>query len=153
MARNRVIGVENRLPWRLPADLGRFKRLTMGHVIIMGRKTHESIGRPLPGRRTIVLSRDPGYRAEGVAVAGSLEAALERCEHENEVFVVGGEAVYREALPLADRLYVTWIDADVEGDVLFPPFDIHSWRLCSEESPPRDDDTALPFSFRVYERR
>ncbi len=153
MARNRVIGHMNRLPWKLPADLKRFKQLTMGHVIVMGRRTHESIGRALPGRRTYVLSRDRDYGAEGVTVVASLDAALDRCADEDEVFVVGGEAVFREALPRADRIYLTWIDADFEGDVVFPDVDLHAWALRSEEEHPADDQTPFGFSFRVYERR
>ena len=153
MARNRVIGHGNRLPWKLSADLRRFKRLTMGHVIIMGRRTHESIGRALPGRRTFVLSRTRGYEAEGVTVVESLDAALARCPDEDEVFVVGGEAVYREALPRADRIYLTWIDADFEGDVVFPDLDLHSWSLRSEEHHEPDDETPFGYSFRLYERR
>ena len=153
MSRNGVIGRDNRLPWRLPADLRRFKRLTLGHAIIMGRKTHESIGKPLPGRRTLVLSRDPDYRDEGVTVASSLAEALALCEGEEEVFVVGGESVYREALPLADRLYLTWIDADFEGDVVFPTVDLYSWSLHIAEDHEPDDESPLGYSFRIYERR
>ncbi len=174
MAENRVIGRDGELPWHLPADLKHFKKLTLGHVVIMGRKTHESIvrrlGRPLPKRRSVVLSRDPGYSAggpaqhretPGVEVASSLEQALELAAGEcavtpeggkRNVFVIGGAAVFAEALPLADRLHLTRVHAEVEGDVFFPDFDTGTWLLVSEERHQADQRHAYPFSFQVYER-
>lgn len=152
MADNRVIGRDGDLPWHLPADLARFKKLTVGHTIVMGRKTFESIGRPLPRRRSVVVSRDPGYRAEGAEVAGSLEEALELTAGDGEVFVIGGAAVFAEALPRADRLYLTRVHAEVEGDVVCPPLDDGSWRMVGEERHEADERHAHPFTFQVYDR-
>jgi dihydrofolate reductase len=144
-ARNRVIGAGNRLPWHLPEDLPRFKRLTMGAPVIMGRKTHESIGKVLPGRRNIVVTRQTGARFEGCEVAGSLEAALALAADAPEVFVIGGAELYRLALPRADRLYLTLIDADYAGDAFFPEIDPAEWRETSRE--PR-----AGFAFVTYQR-
>jgi dihydrofolate reductase len=125
VARNGVIGRGNALPWHVPEDLKHFRQVTTGHAILMGRRTHESIGRPLPGRRNIVVSRQPDLRIEGCEVAPSLEAAigLARQGGDEMPMVIGGAAVYRDALPHATRLYLTEIDRDVEGDVFFPSFD------------------------------
>ncbi len=177
-AENRVIGRDGRLPWHLPADLKRFKKLTLGQVVIMGRKTHESIverlGRPLPRRRSLVLSRDPAYRAPGAEVASSLEQALELAAGaappetgtakksqrdvtpkggKRKIFVIGGAAVFAEALSLADRLYLTRVHAEVEGDVLLPEIDMESWRLVSEDRRAADERHAHAFSFLIYDRR
>lgn len=145
MAGNRVIGAGNRLPWHLPADLQRFKRLTMGAPVIMGRKTHESIGRALPGRRNIVVTRRPGASWDGCEVAGSLDAALAAARDAPEVFVIGGAELYAAVLPRADRLYLTLIDADYPGDTLFPEFDAADWRETARE--PGDG-----FAFVTFER-
>jgi dihydrofolate reductase len=145
LARNRVIGTGNRLPWHLPEDLRRFKRLTMGAPVIMGRKTHESIGKPLPGRRNIVVTRQPGARWEGCEVAGSLEAALAAAGDAPEVFVIGGAELYAAALPRADRLHLTLIDAEYEGNAFFPAFDPADWRETAREPGPE-------FTFVTYER-
>ena len=165
VAENRVIGRDGRLPWYLPADLKYFKKLTRGHTVIMGRKTHESIierlGKPLPKRRSLVLSRDPSYQAPGVEVAASLEQALELAggepgvtleAGERNIFVIGGAAVFAEALPQADRLYLTRVHAEVEGAVFFPEIDAESWRLISEERHETDERHAYPFSFLVFDR-
>jgi dihydrofolate reductase len=152
VARNGVIGRDNDLPWRLPADLRRFKRLTMGHSVIMGRRTFESIGRPLPGRRFVVLSRRADFRPEGVAVAASLDAALGACAGEDEVFVIGGARLFAEALPRADRLYLTRVDAEPAGDVVFPALDPAAWRLREEEAYLGDAEHAHAMVFQVYER-
>jgi dihydrofolate reductase len=153
MAENGVIGRGNRLPWHLPLDLRRFKELTWGHPLIMGRLTFESIGRPLPGRLSVVLSRNPGWNPPpGARRARSLEEALALCGKAEEAFVVGGEAVYRLALPLAHRLHLTLIHADVDGDRHFPPFSTDDWSLVEEESHPADDRHAYPFTFRTYHR-
>lgn len=155
LAENRVIGRQGNLPWHLPADLRRFKALTMGHTLVMGRRTFESIGRALPGRRSLVLSRDPDYRpAAEVEVVGSLEEALDRARAagEDEVFIIGGAEVYRAALPLAHRLYLTLVHAEVEGDVRFPEVDLGEWRLLEERHRPPADDNPLPHTFRVYAR-
>lgn len=153
VAENGVIGREGRLPWRLPEDLRRFKRLTLGHAIVMGRRTCASIGRALPGRRSIVLSRDARFAPAGMEVARSLDAALAACAGEDEVFVIGGESLFREALPRADRLYLTRVHADLPGDVHFPALDEASWRLVASEPHPADSDHAHAFTFLTYHRR
>jgi dihydrofolate reductase len=151
MAENRVIGRHNALPWHLPADLRRFKALTMGHAVIIGRKTFEAIGRVLPGRRWVVLTRDAAWRHSGVETATGLDGALATLAGEAEVFVAGGAEVYALALARADRLYVTLIHADVEGDARFPAFDPSRWRLVEDERHDADARHALPYSFRRYE--
>jgi dihydrofolate reductase len=152
MAANRVIGVENRLPWHLPEDLQHFKALTMGHHIVMGRKTYESIGRLLPGRTTVIVTRQPDYRVEGATVAHSLEAALESAANDDEVFVIGGAELYRAALPVADRIYLTTVDATPGGDTLMPDFDIGEWREISTESFKADGKHAHDYRFAILER-
>ena len=125
MAANRVIGRTGQLPWHLPGDLARFKRITMGYPLIMGRKTFESIGRALPGRRTIVLSRQADYRAAGCRVVNGLDEALKLVWDDDEVFICGGEQIYRQALPLAQRIYLTELDRAVAGDSFFPEIPEH----------------------------
>jgi len=120
MARNRVIGRDGAIPWSIPADLIRFRELTMGHTLVFGRKTFESIGRPLPGRRCVVVTRQPGYGAAGCEVVGSMGEALSLCNESEEIFIAGGEEIYRETLPFAQRLYISFIDLDAEGDARFP---------------------------------
>jgi dihydrofolate reductase len=157
VAENGVIGRDGKLPWHLSDDLRRFRELTMGHTIVMGRRTWESIGRALPGRRTIVVSRQPGYRidADGAAVAASLDEALRMVEAagDDDVFVVGGAGLYREAIPRADRLYVTRVLAKVDGDTSFPPYDPSGWRLISTACHPVDAKNEFPFRFEAYERK
>ncbi|HYO72378.1 MAG TPA: dihydrofolate reductase [Archangium sp.] len=150
MATNRCIGRDNTLPWRLPADLKRFKQLTMGHTLVMGRKTYESIGRPLPGRSTVVVTRQRDYAPEGVQVAHSLEQALELARGD-EVFIAGGADLYRQAMAHVRRLYLTRIGRDYEGDTFFPEVDLSGWRLLAEEHHPATA-TEPPFSFLTYER-
>jgi dihydrofolate reductase len=150
LARNRVIGVGNRLPWRLPEDLARFKRLTMGAPVIMGRKTRESIGRPLPGRRNIVVTRAREASWEGCVVAHSLADALALARDAGEAFVIGGAELYAQALPGADRLYLTLIDADYAGDAWFPEFDAAAWREVARASGVSAD--GVGYAFVDYER-
>lgn len=155
MAANGVIGRDNGLPWRLPADLRLFKKLTMGHALILGRKTYESIGRPLPGRRMIVITRRPDWwtpGAEGVEVVHSLEEALSLAAGDGEVFVAGGGEIYREALPRADRIYLTQVEAEVDGDTRFPDFDPSDWKIVEEEHHEPDTQHAFPFTFRTLDR-
>ncbi len=141
MAANRCIGRDGRLPWQLPEDLQRFKQLTMGHSLLMGRKTFESIGRPLPGRTSYVLSRTPGFSIQGCRVVSDLEHAIDAAERagENELFICGGEDVYRQALPLCERIYLTQLEREVEGDRFFPevPEDqfqrVRHLRICAGE--------------------
>jgi len=150
LARNRVIGVGSHLPWRLPEDLARFKRLTMGAPVIMGRKTRESIGRPLPGRRNIVVTRERAATWEGCVVAHSLDEALALADDAPEAFVIGGAELYAQALPRAARLYLTLIDADYAGDAWFPEFDAAAWREVARESGVSAD--GLGYAFVDYER-
>ncbi|OGA21578.1 MAG: hypothetical protein A3I01_06375 [Betaproteobacteria bacterium RIFCSPLOWO2_02_FULL_65_24] len=157
LSRNRVIGRDKQLPWRLSEDLRRFRELTMGHPVIMGRKTYESIlmtlGGPLPGRMNIVVTRSPDYQAPGCRLAASVQSALDRAREAapgGEVFVVGGAEIYRLALPFADRLYLTEIHADVEGDAWFPALDAEEWRETSRESRESQD---FRYDFATYERR
>lgn len=132
VTRNGVIGRDNDLVWRDRDDLQRFKRLTMGHVLVMGRKCYDSIGRPLPGRTTVVVSRQPAWSAGGVTVAHSLDEALKRADGK-EVYVAGGGEIYAQTLPLADRLELTEVDSDADGDILFPEVDWSQWRETARE--------------------
>ena len=154
VSENGVIGRGGRLPWHLADDLRRFKRLTMGHSIVMGRKTWESIGRPLAGRRMLVISRQADYRADGVKVAASLDRALEIAvaAGDDEVFVIGGAEVYRLAMPRADRLYLTRVDTEIDGDTHFPQVDWSQWRLAESERHAASDRNDHAFTFECYER-
>lgn len=158
MARNRVIGRDNELPWHLPEDLRHFRQLTMGKPLVMGRRTWQSIGRPLPGRPSLVVSRDPAFAAEGAEVFANLSAALERAgvlaeqAGVGEIMVIGGAQVYAEALPRAARLYVTEVHAEVPGDTWFPAFEGADWQeLAREEYPPAEGRPG--FAFVQYESR
>ena len=151
MADNGVIGRDGGLPWRLPRDLQEFKRRTWGHTLVMGRKTWDSIGRALPGRRSIILSRQEGFSPEGAEVARSFEEALLMAAGE-EVFVIGGAEVYRRALPRARFLYRTHIHQEIDGDVVFPEVDWSRWSKVEERSFEADDRHAYPYSFEVFER-
>ncbi len=152
MSENRVIGRDGALPWHLPTDLARFKSITTGHTVIMGRKTFESVGQPLPNRRTIVITRNNDYQCAGVFIAHSLDEALDHAAREDEIFILGGEAVYQMALSRADCLYLTIIHATIEGDTYFPTFDFDDWKLVEDERHEADDRHAYAFSFRRYER-
>lgn len=150
VARNGVIGRDNDLPWRLPDDLKRFKAITLGKPVVMGRKTFESIGRPLPGRENRVITRQLGFEAPGCRVFANLEEAL--TGPEDEVMVIGGGQIYAEALPLAGRLYLTEVEVEVEGDAYFPEIDPVEWREVSRETHAPDERHAYAFVFRVLER-
>jgi dihydrofolate reductase len=152
MASNRVIGANNQLPWRLPADLARFKRITMGHALVMGRKTYESIGRPLPGRTMIVVTRQRGYAPEGVKVAHSVDEALALAQGDDEVFIIGGAELFAQTMDRIDRLYLTLIEREVPGDVSFPEVDLSTWKLIEQEHHPAATPEALPYAFLTYER-
>ena len=152
MAKNRVIGYENKMPWHLPAELAYFKRITTGHPIIMGRKTFESIGRPLPNRRNIVVSRNTSFHSPGVEVANSLENALALCANEN-AFVIGGASLYAEALAITQKLYITEIDADLVGDTFFPSIDNSVWKEASREVRSNDEKNIYDLQFVVLQRR
>ncbi|WP_446891672.1 type 3 dihydrofolate reductase [Aeromonas veronii] len=155
MAHDRVIGKDNQMPWHLPADLAHFKRVTLGKPVLMGRKTFESIGRPLPGRRNLVISRNPDYQAEGIEVVGSVEAALALLAGSSveELMVIGGGHLYAEMLPSADCLYLTRIDLAVEGDTRFPAFDDGQWQRIACESHSADEKNPHPYSFETWQRR
>lgn len=151
-ANNRIIGKDNDMPWHLPADLQYFKKITLGKPIIMGRKTFESIGRPLPGRRNIVISRDVNYTADGVDTVTSVDAALTLVECVDEVMVIGGGAIYKHCINAANRLYITHIDADISGDTQFPEFDLTVWKKVSTEVRLADEKNEYNLNFCVYER-
>lgn len=150
IAENGVIGGKNELLWHIPDDLKRFKRITSGHSVIMGRKTFESIGKPLPNRRNIVITRNPEFGVDGVEVANSLGAALEMTKIEDEVFVIGGGEIYRQALPLATKLYITRVNDTYEGDTYFPEIPINEWLLVSSEK--GNPTTGPGYTFEEYVR-
>ncbi len=153
MASNRTIGINNTLPWRIPEDLKRFKAMTMGHHIIMGRKTYDSIGKPLPGRTTVIVTRNPALKVEGCLVARSLQEAIAACRGDDEIFVVGGAELYAQALPFADTLYLTEIRQDVAGDAHFPAFDRATWTETSREQCSQREPQQLDYDFVTYTRK
>ncbi len=154
MADNRVIGIENRLPWKLPADMKWFRQNTMGKPIIMGRLTFESFGaKPLPGRRNIIISRNPSYTADGIDVYTSLEDALQSTQSNEETMIIGGMSLYKQALPLADRLYMTLIHANMEGDAWFPKFDLHEWQETAHSNFPADEKNPHAYSFITLDKQ
>lgn len=151
IAANGVIGTANTLPWRLPEDLKRFKKLTLGRPVIMGRKTYESIGRPLPDRHNIIVTRNASYHAQGCTIASSLNAALDACGlAHDEIFIIGGAQIYREAMPLAQRLYLTEIRREYAGDARFPDIRQGEWEETAREIHRTED--GLEFDFAVYDR-
>ncbi|HSM29272.1 MAG TPA: type 3 dihydrofolate reductase [Woeseiaceae bacterium] len=152
-SKNNVIGRDRGLPWHLPDDLRHFKRLTVGKPVIMGRRTFESIGRPLPDRRNIVMTRDANYAADGCDVVTSVEEALDAAQGAGEVMVIGGGQVYRDFLPHADRVYLTRVQADVEGDTYFRDIDRIRWRLVSSEHHDADEKHAYAFDLMEFERQ
>jgi len=158
-AQNRVVGINNTLPWHLPEDLKYFKRTTSGKAIIMGRKTYDSIGRPLPNRTNIVISRNSDFQADGVRVVASLEAAIELAKEVNfindvkEVMVIGGASIYEAALPMADRLYLTHVHAEIEGDAYFPEVNFKQWLEVSREDYQASDKNPYDYSFVVYDKK
>ena len=149
-AANHAIGKDNQLLWHLAEDLKRFKRLTSGHAIIMGRKTFESLPKALPHRTNIVISRNPSYRATGALVCENLEAALEACQKDPQPFIIGGGEIYKQALSLADTIELTRVYQDFEGDTFFPEIDPHQWKLIEEEK--NISEKGLPFSFQTYKK-
>ncbi len=153
MAKNRTIGVNNTLPWRCPEDLKHFKTLTMGHHMIMGRKTFDSIGKPLPGRTTVVVSRNNELKVEGCVVVHSLQEAIAACTEDPEIFVVGGAELYQQAISLVDTLYITEIQQEVEGDAHFPEFDMNAWRETAREVRSQETPQPLEYHFVTYRRK
>ncbi len=154
-ASNGVIGRDGIMPWHLPADLARFKRITLGKPVLMGRRTHESIGRPLPGRLNLVLSGDPGYRAEGCRIVRSLEEALDVAAEDRapELAIIGGGGVYAEAMPVADRIFLTRVHAAPEGDTFFPEVNPQEWEEVSREERAADERNPFDMSFLEFVRR
>lgn len=152
MAKNRVIGADGKIPWHLPNELQLFKRVTMGHHIIMGRKTFDSIGRLLPGRTTVIVTRQKDYAVAGAKVAHSLDAAVALCAGDDEIFVIGGGELYRAALPLADRVYLTVVDAEPAGDTRMPELESAQWRLAETEQFSKDERHAHDYRFEVHDR-
>jgi dihydrofolate reductase len=153
MAKNQVIGVNNTLPWHLPADLKHFRALTMGHHIVMGRKTYESIGKPLPGRTSVVVTRNANYAPRGVVTVNSLEAAIVACGDDEEIFVIGGAELYRQAIKFADRIYLTEIKADISGDAHFTELNRKMWQEVERVSHAPDEKNIYSYHFVVYDRK
>lgn len=151
MGRNNALGCKNRMPWYLPADFAYFKKVTMGQPVIMGRKTFESIGKPLPGRTNIIITRNKEFSYEGCVVVDSVEKARELTEGKN-AFIIGGAEIYKAFLPMADKLYITEIDEDFEVDTCFPEIDYSKWKLMSSEIGPKDEKNLFDYKFLVYER-
>lgn len=150
--KNRGLGFGNKLPWNLPDDLKRFKEITRGHSVIMGRKTYDSMGRLLPERRNILITRDTSYKVEGAEIAHSIEEAIEKVKDEAEAFVIGGGEILRLALPYVNKMYLTHVDADVPADSFFPEVNWEDWKVVSEEKHSKDDRHMYDFTFKVYEK-
>lgn len=153
MDRNRLIGNRNQLPWHLPADLAHFKKITLNKPILMGRKTYESIGRPLPGRQNIVLTHNRSLNIEGVTVVNSLEEAIESLKDASELMVIGGSTLYELALPQAQRMYLTYVDGEFEGDAWFPEFDENEWNISELVTQEPDEKNSYGCRFITYERK
>jgi dihydrofolate reductase len=153
VADNMVIGNKNSLPWNLPADMEYFKKATLGKTIIMGAKTFESIGKVLPNRKNIILSYDKSYKAEGCVIVTSIEQALKEVKEDEEVMIAGGASVYKQFLPLANRLYLTFIHHDFEGDAYFPEFDINQWKEIKRIDNQPDEKNLYSYSFVIFERK
>ncbi|CDT53112.1 dihydrofolate reductase [Vibrio coralliirubri] len=152
MTRDRVIGKDNEMPWHLPADFKWFKQCTMGKPIIMGRKTYESIGRPLPGRTNIVVSRDPELKIENVKTFTSIDDAIRSVSEAEEILIIGGDSIYTQTLKRADRLYVTIIDTGLEGDAFFPDYDLKDWNITHREMHYADDKNAYDMKFLILDK-
>ncbi|ENM5933727.1 type 3 dihydrofolate reductase [Vibrio mimicus] len=152
MAENRIIGKDNQMPWHLPADFAWFKRCTLGKPVIMGRKTYQSIGRPLPGRHNIVISRDESLQIDGVDVVASIDAALAKAGEVDEIMIIGGGSLYAACLPMANKLYITEINAELDGDTQFPAWG-SDWQECYRENYPADEKNTYAMDFVIFERK
>lgn len=153
MSENRVIGRDGDLPWHISTDLKRFKQITTGHTVIMGRKTYESVGKPLPNRTNIVITRQLNYNPAGVSIAASLDNAMKSAEEsEDEIFIIGGGEIYKQAVEKSHRLYLTIIQAEIEGDTFFPEINEEEWKVVEEERHPADKKNDYPFTFKTLER-
>jgi|SRR5690606_3100178 len=150
---NNAIGFNNQLLWHMPADLQFFKRTTTGHTIIMGRKTFESVGRPLPNRRNIIITRKKDYLASGIEITHSINDALNLCKDEDEVFIIGGAEIYQQSLAYCDRIYLTLVYGEFEADTYFPPISEDLWQLTSESYHKADDKNAFDYNFMIYEKK
>ncbi|MFW5442871.1 MAG: type 3 dihydrofolate reductase [Methylococcaceae bacterium] len=153
MANNRAIGLNNQMPWHLSADLKKFKQITMGSPILMGRKTFESIGKPLPGRTNIIISRNPTFQQQGCLVFNSLEKAIASCQNHDELFVIGGASLYGSILPKANNLYLTQINKDFSGDTFFPEINRNEWHEVAREDISDDHTVDFSYSFLKLEKR
>ncbi|MDH5425120.1 MAG: type 3 dihydrofolate reductase [Gammaproteobacteria bacterium] len=153
MDQNRLIGKDNALPWKIPADLQFFKKITMSKPIVMGRKTFESIGRPLPGRQNIIITRDKSFSAEGCDIAWSTEQALELAADAEEIMIIGGANIYQQFLERADRIYLTLVQSEFEGDAWFPDIDLRQWQQLEKEDHKADDKNEADYSFLVMQRK
>ncbi|AEY65246.1 dihydrofolate reductase [Clostridium sp. BNL1100] len=151
MGQNNALGCKNRMPWYIPADFSYFKKITMGKTVIMGRKTFESLGKPLPGRKNIVITRETGYSPEGCTTVNSIQKAMDYTGEE-EVFIIGGAEIYKEFLPIADRLYLTLIEKEFEADTFFPEIDYSQWKQVSCENGIKDEKNPYKYKWLIYER-
>jgi dihydrofolate reductase len=155
MDKNRGIGKNNKIPWHLPSDLKRFKRLTMGHYLMMGRKTYETIGKPLPGRVMLIVTRQKGYRAEGCIVVNSIQQAIKEAEdqHEDELFVIGGGEIFRQVFDIAEKIYLTNVHAEIDASVHFPEIDPGAWELFTKHDPEQLENDQYASDFQVLIRK
>ena len=153
MDNNRLIGQDNKLPWHLPADLAHFKNVTMKKPILMGRKTYDSIGRPLPGRKNIVLTRSNDFEIEGVTVYNSLDEAISASQDVDELMVIGGSSIYEMVLPKVQRMYLSYVDGKFEGDAWFPEFDENDWNIIDSKEQLPDEKNSYSCKFVTYERK
>jgi dihydrofolate reductase len=153
-AKNGVIGKDNEIPWYLPADFAYFKRVTLNHHIIMGRNCYDSIGRPLPKRTNIIVTRNPFFIASGCITVHSIAEGLQMAKQneETEVFIIGGGEIYKQTMAILDKIYLTEVDLETEGDVFFPDLEANEWKIVSEEHHPKDDKNEWDFTFKIYER-
>jgi dihydrofolate reductase len=153
MGKNRELGFQNKLPWSLPDDLKHFREVTRGHAVIMGRKTHEAVGRVLPDRKNIIITRDAAYQAEGCVIVHTIEDAIAAAQGDDEVFVIGGAEIYKLALPYAQKMLLTFIDVAPQADAYFPEFDESEWRIVDSVPHEKDGEHPYQFIFKTYERR
>jgi dihydrofolate reductase len=150
-SKNLVIGYKNALPWHISEDLKHFKQITINHSVVMGRKTFESIGKPLKERRNIVVSRDRTMKIEGVEVVNSLDEAIHRTKNENEIFIIGGEQIYKMAMPIATNMHITKVHSNIKGDAFFPAFDENEWKILTQKN--SETNEGLKFSFIEYQKK
>jgi dihydrofolate reductase len=153
MGKNRELGFENKLPWDLPDDLKHFREVTHGHAVIMGRKTHEAIGRVLPGRKNIIITRDDAYQADGCVIAHTMEDAIAAAQGDDEAFVIGGAEIYKLALPYAQKMILTFVDAAPKADAYFPEFNENEWHIMDSIPHEKDDEHPFRFILKTYERK